>query len=124
MKETQEHSRIEDFAQEFRAMVTENEPSLLYDEGIMLTVGDYEVHIFAETREDANNEALVQLVDQRMDLLRGSLMAQGFQEFVSNTFDLADWLGQRGLQVGLGANTWWAHFRLRLLKWFPAIFGV
>lgn len=124
MRETATHSKIDEFAADFRAMIVDNEDKLLFDEGILITKDDYEIHIFAESEESANNEAIIQLIDNRRDLLDGPLESENFKEFVHATFELSDWLNKRGLRVGLSADGWWPRAQLYLFKWFPALFGV
>lgn len=124
MKETQKHSEVDSFAKEFRDMINSNPPSLLHEQGILITKGEYEIHIFAAESADASNEVLIQLVDRRMDLLRNTLESNSFKDFIDCSIDLSTWLEQRGLRVGLSATTKWAGLRLRLFKWFPYFFGV
>ncbi len=124
MRETDTHDKLDEFATDFREMINSNEDELLFDEGILITRGEYEIHIFAETSDDAKNETLIQLIDNRKELLYAPLQSQTFKEFLHTTFELSDWLNQRGLRVGLSADAWWPRLRLRIFKWFPSFFGV
>jgi len=122
-KETNYHSNVKEFAEDFIELINENDSKLLYTHGIMLTSGPYEIHIFSEEENERANESLIQLATNRIDLLENSLEAENFRSFIIHTHELAGWLQLRGLTVGLSGSTFLSKLRLKFFEWFPIFFG-
>jgi len=124
MDETNYHSSAESFAHEFIEMLENNDSSLLKTNGISISTGNFEIHFFTPEENKHANDSLIQLVRDRMDLFKPAVESESFNEFLIATKDLATWLEQRGIVVGLNGNTLMAKIKLKMFSWFPFLFGV